>query len=131
MWLKWGINIRVLRGCLAIGEDLSNDRWCFHIWVMKNYGVQASWTKAYNIESTVRKLRCFEHISQILGLCHNGDILLLLKNKNLVSFNSVDLRLKFHMIEKLFSFQAFHYIPNFSSLTDIAKGEPLFNATSR
>ena len=57
MWLKWGINLGVLGGCLAICEDPSNDRWCFHIWVMKDYGVQASWTKAYNIEFMVRKLR--------------------------------------------------------------------------
>nr|XP_023917559.1 uncharacterized protein LOC112029098 [Quercus suber] len=119
-------------GCLAICESPKNDGINFHIWVMKDYGVQVSWAKAYNIEFTMIKTTLFFiPISRIQGLCHNGDILLLYKNQDLVSFNPTKPSFTFHRIEKQCSFQTLPYIPNFSSLRDIVKGEPLFYATSR
>ncbi|KAK4566601.1 hypothetical protein RGQ29_002747 [Quercus rubra] len=48
---RWTISLGVLEGCLAIGE-CAKDAY-FHIWVMKDYGVQASWTKAYTIGFTM------------------------------------------------------------------------------
>ena len=82
---RWTISLGVLEGCLAIGE-CAKDAY-FHIWVMKDYGVQASWTKAYTIGFTMEKIKLLSPISQILGLGHNGDILFSLIKRNLVSFN--------------------------------------------
>ena len=52
---KLGISLGVLEGFLAICESPKNDGRHFHIWVMKDYGVQVSWAKAYNIEFTMIK----------------------------------------------------------------------------
>ena len=127
---RWTISLGVLEGCLAIGE-CAKDAY-FHIWVLKDYGVQASWTKAYTIGFTMEKKKLLSPISQILGLGHNGDILFSLIKRNLVSFNPANSSFKFHRIENLCNFNnVLSYIPNFSPLRDIARGEPLFNATLR
>lgn len=63
-------------------------------------------------------------------LCHNGDILLLHTNKRLVSLNTLNSSFKIHSIVRQFTFEALPYI-QFSSLREIASGEPLFNAKSR
>ncbi|XP_075663488.1 F-box protein At3g07870-like [Castanea sativa] len=129
-WSKWNICLGVLEGCLAISEH-AKDVY-FHIWVMKDYGVQASWTKAYTMDITMEKIARLLPITQILGLCHNGDILFTFQNRNLVSFNPANSSFKLHRIESLYYFNnVLPYIPNFSSLRDIARGEPLFNATLR
>ncbi|XP_050257572.1 F-box protein At3g07870-like isoform X10 [Quercus robur] len=132
-WSKWGINLGVLEGRLAIVERAKGDFWCFHIWVMKDYGVQASWTKTYTMDFMMGKvkLKHYSSISQILGLCRNGDILFTHHRRNLVSFNPVNPSFKIHKIDKLCNFLMHPYIPNLSSLRDIARGEPLFNATLR
>ena len=128
---KLGINLGVLEGRLAIVERDKDVYWCFHIWVMKDYGVQASWTKTYTMDFMMGKLKPFFPISQILGLCRNGDILFTHQRRNLVSFNPVNPSFKIHRIDKLCSFLMHPYIPNLSSLRDIARGEPLFNVTLR
>uniref|UniRef100_A0A7N2MV55 F-box domain-containing protein n=2 Tax=Quercus lobata TaxID=97700 RepID=A0A7N2MV55_QUELO len=130
-WSKWEINIGVLEGRLAIVERAKGVYWCFHIWLMKDYGVQASWTKTYTMDFKMGKLKPFSPISQILGLCRNGDILFTHNRRNLVSFNPVNPSFKIHRIDKLCNFLMHPYIPNLSSLRDIARGEPLFNATLR
>ena len=128
-WSKWEINLGALEGRLAIVERDKDVYWCFHIWVMKDYGVQASWTKTYTMDFMMGKLKPFFPISQILGLCRNGEILFTNHHRNLVSFNPVNPSFKSHRIEKLCNFLMHPYIPNLSSLRDIARGEPLFNAT--
>ncbi|KAL4632202.1 hypothetical protein ACB092_04G035100 [Castanea dentata] len=128
---KWTVSLGVLEGCLAIGECAKDVSWCFHVWVMKEYGVQASWTKTYTMDFSVEKLVALFPISQILGLCRNGDVLFTHQGSNLVSFNPVNPSFKIHRIEKLCSFLMHPYIPNLSSLRDIARGETLFNATLR
>jgi len=134
-WSKWGINLGVLEGRLAIVERAKENGvfWCFHIWVMKDYGVQASWTKTYTMDFMMGKvkLKHYSSITQILGLCRNGDILFTHHRRNLVSFNPVNPSFKIHKIDKLCNFLMHPYIPNLSSLRDIARGEPLFNATLR
>ncbi|KAK7861025.1 f-box protein [Quercus suber] len=130
-WSKWKINLGVLEGRLAIVERAKGVPWGFHIWVMKDYGVQASWTKTYTMDFMMGKLKPFFSISQILGLCRNGDILFTHHGRNLVSFNPVNPSFKIHRIEKLCNFLMHPYIPNLSSLRDIARGELLFNATLR
>ncbi|KAK9997302.1 hypothetical protein SO802_021988 [Lithocarpus litseifolius] len=130
-WSKWGINLGVLEGRLAIVKRAKDVFRCFHIWVMKDYGVQASWTKTYTMNFPMEKLVLSVPVSQILGSCHNGDILFTHHGRNLVSFNPVNPSFKIHRIEKLCNFLMHPYIPNLSSLRDIARGEPLFNATLR
>ena len=100
-WKKLGISLEVLEGCLATCESPKNDGRNFHIWVMKDYGVQVSWAKAYNIEFTMIKSKLFFIlIPRILGFCNNADILLLYKNQDLVSFNPTKPSFTFHRIEK-------------------------------
>ncbi|XP_075663490.1 F-box protein At3g07870-like isoform X2 [Castanea sativa] len=72
---KWTVSLGVLEGCLAIGERAKDVSYCFHVWVMKEYGVQASWTKTYTMDFIMGKLEPLLPVSQILGLCRNGDVL--------------------------------------------------------
>ncbi|XP_030937881.1 F-box protein At5g49610-like [Quercus lobata] len=128
---KLGINLGVLEGRLAIVECDIDVSWFFNIWVMKDYGVQASWTKTHTMDFKMEKIVFLFPIPQILGLCRNGEILFTNHHRNLVSFNPVNPSFKSHRIEKLCDFLMHPYIPNLSSLRDIARGEPLFNATLR
>ena len=119
----------MLEGHLAIVECDIDVSWFFNIWVMKDYGVQASWTKTHTMDFKMEKIVFLFPIPQILGLCRNGEILFTNHHRNLVSFNPVNPSFKVHRIKKLCNFLIHPYIPNLSSLRDIARGEPLFNAT--
>jgi F-box interacting protein len=130
-WPKRRINLGVLGGCLAIGDCPFDDEMRFHIWVMKEYGVQGSWSKEWIIQFAVDAPMFSVITSRIIGLCDNGDILMLHNNNNLVSWNAANGSYKIHRIDQMDQFQALPYIPNFCSLKDVARGEPLFNATSR
>nr|POF25400.1 putative f-box protein [Quercus suber] len=130
-WSKLRICLGMLEGCLTIGNVAKDASYCFHIWVMKDYGVQASWTKTYTMDFTIHKEVLLLPISQILGLSHNGDILFTNFDRNLVSFNPANSSCKIHKIERLCYVKVLSYSPNFSLLRDIARGELLFNATLR
>uniref|UniRef100_A0A2N9GQV7 F-box domain-containing protein n=1 Tax=Fagus sylvatica TaxID=28930 RepID=A0A2N9GQV7_FAGSY len=128
------MNLGVLRGCLAYGEFPLDDIWNLHIWVMKEYGVQASWTKEYTIKNNLTQEYWFSPpvpCLQMLGLCNNGDILMTFQRERLVSFNPVNQRYRFHRVDGINFLDALPYIPCFSSLKDIAKGELVLNARSR
>uniref|UniRef100_A0A2N9HLU0 Uncharacterized protein n=1 Tax=Fagus sylvatica TaxID=28930 RepID=A0A2N9HLU0_FAGSY len=127
------MNLGVLRGCLAYGEFPLDDIWNLHIWVMKEYGVQASWTKEYTIKNNLTQEYWFSPpvpCLQMLGLCNNGDILMTFQRERLVSFNPVNQRYRFHRVDGINFLDALPYIPCFSSLKDIAKGELVLNARS-
>ena len=130
-WSKPRICLGMLEGCLTIGNVAKDASYCFHIWVMKDHGVQESWTKTYTMDFTIHKEVLLLPISQILGLCHNGDILFTNYDRNLVSFNPANSSCKIHKIERLCCVKVLSYSANFSLLREIARGELLFNATLR
>ncbi|KAF5480506.1 hypothetical protein F2P56_001249 [Juglans regia] len=125
------MSLGVLGGCLALAEFPYDDGRCFHVWVMKEYGVQSSWTKEWSINVHIDIPMYSVPCCHIVGLLGNGDILILHHEKTMFSFNRANRTCKYHRIDKIHYFQALPYVPNFSSLTEIASGEEVFNARFR
>lgn len=127
-------SLGVLRGCLAMAEFPFDGPRCVSIWVMNDYGVQASWTKECSIKVEFEPPNSIGYpvpYCYILGSLSNGDILVLHEDGTLVSFNQATQSCRLHRIDKIDYFQAFAYTPSFSSLKDIASREGMLNARLR
>ncbi|KAK9285893.1 hypothetical protein L1049_025094 [Liquidambar formosana] len=78
------MSLGVFDDCLCICDSPS--RGHFDIWVMKEYGVQESWSKQFVIETPVHhQLWQFEYYLPI-KLLNDGEILMLRKGFTLVSY---------------------------------------------
>ncbi|XP_062021420.1 F-box protein At3g07870-like [Rosa rugosa] len=76
----------VLQGCLFLGvpgEDHYNE--C-DVWVMKDYGVQESWTKVFVIKNLLLDTLCRPYFEPLMFLS-DGSILISYCNEVLISYN--------------------------------------------
>ncbi|XP_057963486.1 F-box protein At3g07870-like isoform X2 [Malania oleifera] len=117
------LSMRELEGCLCICDASNYDS--VDIWVMKEYGVQESWTNVSSVE-TCWVDRCPMALRQPIDNLNNGNGNLLIYNdKNaLVSYDGLGFRyLKIHGIET--QFEVVTHTPSFLSLMDAAVGDNL------
>ncbi|KAJ4715772.1 F-box protein [Melia azedarach] len=93
----------------------------FDVWVMKDYGVQESWTKWFTVDNSS------------LGLCRplkylsNGYVLMFYKRRALVLYNPVEKNVRYILINEAQSvgFEAITNMPSFLSLKDVVGGDCL------
>lgn len=77
------LSVTVLRdflGALKNHKEIGRKSCC--VWVMKEYGVAESWTKLYTISIP-------ERLTRTIGFRKDGEVLLQLRNKELVSYDPV------------------------------------------
>ncbi|KAL6193861.1 hypothetical protein ACLB2K_034945 [Fragaria x ananassa] len=114
-----GLRLGVLKGSLYLCVFEGDDRKC-DLWVMKNYGVQQSWTKFCVIEHMYPSaLNMYEPVMFL------SDVeILMASDKFVLSYNLVTKRLeKTRILRTRSQFLAFGYYPCFVSLHDVANGE--------
>ncbi|KAK9284229.1 hypothetical protein L1049_023398 [Liquidambar formosana] len=116
----------ILGGSLCISHFSSNGH--LDVWVMMDYGVQGSWTKAISIGPFPSGLY------QRIKYQNNGEILMFNRGTAPVSYNPVRKSfsyLKFHGIVS--DFDAIAHIPSFVSLKDVVVGDTVvvLNVKSR
>ncbi|KAM0985059.1 hypothetical protein ACFX13_012593 [Malus domestica] len=118
--------LEVIGGCLHLcvfGDDCSK----FDMWVMKEYGVQKSWTKVLVFEKLydcVEELCC--DVYEPIMYLSNGEILMLYNNRAIVCYNGE--RKSFREIKITWTqapFEAIAYSPSFVSLYNVSNGEDM------
>ncbi|KAH7523139.1 hypothetical protein JRO89_XSUnG0084900 [Xanthoceras sorbifolium] len=105
------MNMGVLGGCLSICDVPYSTH--FDIWVMKEYGVQQSWTKQFAIDNCL--------LCRPIKLVANGDVLLMFyKRQGLVLYDPIKKNIRYLQICDPHSiiFQAITFAPTFVSLRD-------------
>ncbi|KAK9291829.1 hypothetical protein L1049_019779 [Liquidambar formosana] len=127
------IKLGVLGGCLYMsGFDPTCSYPDVEIWVMKEYGVEESWTKEIFIKHPKEKWWEMYYL-KLIKVLKNGEILLLC-NSYLVWYNPGKesfRRLEFDGVPS--TVEAISHVPSFVSLKDVAMGERwrVFNARLR
>ncbi|KAK9284438.1 hypothetical protein L1049_023611 [Liquidambar formosana] len=117
-WMRLG----VLDDCLCICDSPSGSY--FDIWVMKEYGVQESWTKQFVIDAPVLDGPWNDYLP--IKLLNDGEILMLQNGETLVSYSFGEKSVKKVKIRGIPSnIDAVSYLPSFVSFKDIAMGENL------
>ncbi|KAM5569172.1 F-box protein [Rosa sericea] len=117
------LKLGVLDGCLFLcvcGDDPRK----FDMWVMKDYGVQESWTKTLVVEGLYLPTELANDVYEPLAFLRNGDILLCYNDWIVVCYNQGTKSLRETRVARTQShFRAIGYNPCFFSLHDVAKGE--------
>ncbi|CAB4293433.1 unnamed protein product [Prunus armeniaca] len=116
------LKLGVWEGCLVLcvfGDDSSK----FVMWVMKDYGVQESWTKTFVIENLYpRELSC--DLYEPMLFLSNGEIVMSYNDWVVVCYNQKRMSFRETRITRTRSeFHAIGYSPCFVSLYDISKAE--------
>ncbi|XP_073267864.1 uncharacterized protein [Populus alba] len=111
----------VLGGCLYFFDYPLGDS--FDIWVMKQYGVQESWTKEFILKNPSTDIIWYWDLYRPISLLSNGEILMSHKSKAMVSYNPEDRSFRFLKIYGIQNFEASPYVPSFLSPREIVKGE--------
>ncbi|KAJ6342060.1 hypothetical protein OIU78_010076 [Salix suchowensis] len=111
----------VLAGRLYFFEYPLGDH--FDIWVMKQYGVQDSWTKEFILRNPSTDLIWYRDLYRPLSLLRNGEILMAHKSKAMVSYNPEDRSFRFLKIYGIQNFEANPYVPSFLSPRNIVNGD--------
>ncbi|PIA63943.1 hypothetical protein AQUCO_00201334v1 [Aquilegia coerulea] len=88
------------------------------IWVMKEYGVNTSWTKQHVVSRNVCGLR--DVVFRPVTMMKNGNILLVIDNQSLVCYNPKRKRFRKLKIRLPPRFDAITHVGSFISLRDIA-----------
>lgn len=129
-WLTLG----VLESCLLLCA-FDDDSTKFDMWVMKDYGVQESWTRIFVIDYLYQRSLVIENLYprryqredleyEPIMFLNNGEILLSQGVGSVVCYNPKTKGFKKTSIAPIKSeFVAAAYSPSFVSLYDIAKGE--------
>ncbi|KAL6191347.1 hypothetical protein ACLB2K_037738 [Fragaria x ananassa] len=123
MQFKECLKLGVFGGCLFLcvcGDDPSQ----FDMWVLKEYGVQESWTKSLVVEGLYRP-ELDNDVYEPLVFLRNGDILLCYNDWLVVCYNQGTKSLKETRVARPQYFRAIGYNPCFFSLHDVAKGEEI------
>ncbi|KAK9284699.1 hypothetical protein L1049_023875 [Liquidambar formosana] len=120
-----GLNLGVFDGYLCIcGYDSKTH---YGIWVMKEYGVQESWSKLFVIEISVpaRNVRLWWADYIPIKFLNDGGLLMLRNGETLVSYSFKER--SFEMVRNRIPqfFEAVSHSPSFLSFKDIAMGENL------
>ncbi|KAM5569180.1 F-box protein [Rosa sericea] len=121
--LKERVTLGVLGGCLLLCA-FEDDRSKFDMWVMKDYGVQESWTKFLVIEnlSPTRSLTRADY--EPIMFLSNGEILMSYGASAVVCYNPETKSFKETSIGPIgLGFVTTAYSPSFVSLNNISKGE--------
>ncbi|XP_004297018.1 PREDICTED: F-box protein At3g07870-like [Fragaria vesca subsp. vesca] len=75
---KVELELGVLQGCLTVNACYKNT---ISVWVMKEYGVEQSWTKEYVIKNKAKgTFRSHPDIPRVLRVTEEGQVLLFLKH---------------------------------------------------
>lgn len=75
---KVELELGVLQGCLTVNACYKNT---ISVWVMKEYGVEQSWTKEYVIRNKAKgTFRSHPDIPRVLRVTEEGQVLLFLKH---------------------------------------------------
>jgi hypothetical protein len=111
----------VLGGCLYFFDYPLGDS--FDIWVMKQYGVQESWTKEFILKNPSTDIIWYWDLYRPISLLSNGEILMSHKSKAMVSYNPEDRSFRFLKIYGIQNFEANPYVPSFLSPREIVRGE--------
>ncbi|XP_024196198.2 uncharacterized protein LOC112199406 isoform X3 [Rosa chinensis] len=120
--LKEWLTLGVLEGCLLLCV-FDDDSSKFEMWIMRDYGVQDSWTKIFVIENLYLRRYQPEEYGPIMFLS-NGEILMSYGVGAVVCYNPETKSFRKTSIAPTESeFVAVAYSPSFVSLYDIAKGE--------
>ena len=115
----YNLNMGVLGGCLSLCDCTFVDH--LDIWMMKEYGDLASWTKEYVISAH------FGGIDRPIKLLENGDLLMMYKKRELVAYDPIQGRFRFLRIQGVQSeLEAIIHVPSFIPLKD-AVGEAYLN----
>nr|XP_011462128.1 PREDICTED: F-box protein At3g07870-like [Fragaria vesca subsp. vesca] len=129
------LKLGVLGDCLILSV-FSDDSSRFDMWVMKDYGIQESWTRSLVIENFFPKELSFVCCEPII-LLSNGEILMfndddpwviVCYNKEEKSFREARITSTTLPLIQL------GYCPSFVSLHDVSKGEVVkryYNSTSK
>ncbi|CAB4293430.1 unnamed protein product [Prunus armeniaca] len=116
--------LEVVGGCLCLSV-FDDDYSKFDMWVMKEYGVQESWTKVLvfgNLYECPEERIC--HVYEPIMFLRNGEILLLFNNCAVVCYNQETKSFREIRITWTRSpFEAIAYSPSFVSLYNVSKGE--------
>ncbi|CAL2227233.1 unnamed protein product [Prunus armeniaca] len=121
----YSLTLEVIEGCLHLCV-LEDDASKLDMWVMKEYGVQESWTKILAFENLfgLWTERICDRYNPIMFLS-NGEILMFHNFERVVCYNQEQKSFRKIKIPstKKWSFQPIAYSPSFLSLYDVAKGE--------
>lgn len=121
---SYSLTLEVIGGCLhlCVLEDGARQ---LDMWVMKEYGVQESWTKILAFENLfgLRWERICDRYNPIMFLS-TGEILMFYNFERVVCYNQAEKSFrKINIPSTKWSFQPIAYSPSFVSLYDVAKGE--------
>ncbi|KAK6918769.1 E motif [Dillenia turbinata] len=128
-WLLPCVKVGVLGGFLIMC-DAKACSGALEIWMMKDYGVHESWSKMFVIDNIVcdkqvgfRRWR-WRNIYEPLCILKSGNILLLHKESNLLSYNPKSREMK-HLSSSIYEpgIRAVGIKPTFVSLKDVAEEE--------
>ncbi|XP_073126350.1 F-box protein CPR1-like isoform X2 [Henckelia pumila] len=78
----------ILDGCLCVVDNSYKDLDTVGIWVMKEYGVESSWTQQVVITEVSEFVPCYSDPVYPVKAFQNGDILLCWNNFNLFYYNN-------------------------------------------
>lgn len=113
---EMGVNLTVLISCLCMGY-YSGDQ--YEIWMMKEYGVQGSWSRQFIISAPVSIWGTDSYLP--IKLINNGESLMLIHNKEMFSYNFEEKRLERVRLQGTeLGFEAyFSHRPSFLSFNDV------------
>ncbi|GLT42057.1 hypothetical protein SLA2020_160790 [Shorea laevis] len=90
----FNMDLGVLGGCLCLIHDCYTDPYCVELWVMKEYGVETSWTKLCNLVNPDNALYGIDDFAwydfyTTLCLCNSEDdaFILIRSRTELIRFN--------------------------------------------
>ncbi|XP_057500438.1 F-box protein At3g07870-like [Actinidia eriantha] len=118
--ISW-INVGVLGGQLCLCYIIGDAE--FDVWVMKDYGVQSSWTREFVIDI---KFYCglnVDNLNHPIRFLNNGDLLFISDSKSIVSYSPRKGTFKNFKALGTQNIQAITHIPSFVSLKDMARGK--------
>ncbi|XP_061991423.1 F-box protein At3g07870-like isoform X2 [Rosa rugosa] len=118
------LKLGVLKGCLllcVLGAHNSE----FDMWVMKDYGVQESWTKILVIENLYPWVgHVLQNAYEPIVFFNDGEILMTYKDRVVVRYNQETKTVsRTGIIQTQSRFRAIAYCPCFVSLHDVSNGE--------
>ncbi|KAM7497898.1 hypothetical protein LguiA_022312 [Lonicera macranthoides] len=94
---EWNVRVMLFGESLSLIDERISTNQCYcYIWVMKEYGVENSWTRQFKIDTTPgRHLREYHGpLRGPYGFRKNGDVLLTIDRGRLVSYNPKSRKLK-------------------------------------
>lgn len=116
-------SLGVITGCLCLCDNTSDSE--IVIWVMKEYGVQNSWTK----EFVISKMPDFAGISYelvyALKVFENGDILMSWEDFYLFFYRNQNTTLQKVEVDPNFSIQTMLHVPSFVALKNFVVKEDI------